>query len=282
MTEICEKKFKNFTLKGISRAGTGTSFILPEIKLAFDLAQGLSFTYNMNIFLITHGHMDHAGGIPYVVSQRALMGLTPAPIYVPETLVKPMVNILDIWKKIENFDYEYDIRPALVGEEYKINDFYSFKPFKTVHRVPSQGYTIYTRKKKLLPEFRDLKPEQIKQIKQTGTKVDHLIQKPMFSFTGDTQIEFMDYAPDALKSEVLLMECTYFDESRPVERARKWGHTHLDEIIERIDEISSPNILLTHSSSKYTFKALNKILNNRLSASQRSKVWLFPDLNSFQ
>ncbi len=62
---------------------------------------------------------------------------------------------------------------------------------------------------------------------------------PLVSFTGDTQIEFLDSRDWVRKSKILIMEATYLDNKKTIEQARIWGHTHLEEIIPRLKDIES-------------------------------------------
>ena len=276
MNELAEFKYKNLTLQGLSRAGTGSCFIVPELKICLDVAQGWPFCYPMKNFLVTHGHMDHAGGLPYIVSQRSLMHLPVAPMYVPEEVIAPLTEIMTQWQKMEDFDYKFDLRPAMVGQDYDLSNEYFFRPFKTVHRVPSVGYVIYQRGKKLKTEFIGLSPHEISKIHAEGVEVDRKVQTPILAYTGDTQIEFIKLNPEVVKSKVLLMECTYFDDSRTVERARQWGHIHFKELLENLSEISSEKILLTHCSTKHRRSEVLHVLDTQLSQAERKRIFLFP------
>src|SRR5688572_2414094 len=85
---------KSLELVGLSLSGTRISVSLPEQKLCFDLALGLPYAMHMRHFLITHGHRDHAGGIPYVISQRNVTDQPPPVFYMPHALVPPLREVI--------------------------------------------------------------------------------------------------------------------------------------------------------------------------------------------
>ncbi|RYZ79414.1 MAG: MBL fold metallo-hydrolase, partial [Proteobacteria bacterium] len=147
---------KNIRLVGYSVAGISTSIVFPDAEVCFDVAQGLPFQMNVPTICISHGHMDHASGLPYVISQKSMMSQTPPTIYMPETLVKPMTSIMRLYEGIDEFQYNYSFRTIRPGEEGALKHPYFFKTFKTSHRVDSQGYTVFERKKRLKAEYRDL------------------------------------------------------------------------------------------------------------------------------
>ncbi|NJK89963.1 MAG: hypothetical protein HC923_11620 [Myxococcales bacterium] len=52
--------------------------------------------------LLTHAHIDHAAGLPYYVSLRALYRLPPPKIYVPASAEAPLRDLLSIWTRLES------------------------------------------------------------------------------------------------------------------------------------------------------------------------------------
>ena len=63
--------YKTHRLLGYSVAGLSTSLVFPEADVCFDVAQGLPFQMGTSNLLISHAHMDHAAGIPYVVAMKS-------------------------------------------------------------------------------------------------------------------------------------------------------------------------------------------------------------------
>lgn len=266
---------KNIRLVGYSVAGIATSLVFPDADVCFDVAQGLPFQMNISTICISHGHMDHASGLPYVISQKSMMSQTPPTVYMPETLVKPMTSIMRLYEQIDEFEYSYAFRTVRPGEEISLKPPYFFKTFKTSHRVDSQGYTVFERKKRLKTEYRELEPRELAQLRKEGVSLEEHWEEPVVSFTGDTRIEFLD-DPQVRNSRVLLMEVTYWDDKKSVENARTWGHIHLDELIPRLETLKCEKIVLIHASARYTTARLREILDARIPEHFKHRVDLFP------
>lgn len=263
------------TFTGVSIAGVGTCITIPELSVCFDVAQGPPWAIPIRNFFITHGHMDHAAGIPYIISQRCLHDLPPANFYMPTGLIEPMTKIMELWSQIEGFNYDLKFIGVQPEQKMELDDNWCFQPFRTLHRVTSQGYTILRRKKKLLEEFKDRSGPQLEELRRQGVTIEALVETPEVSFTGDTQIEFLDLSPQVKKSRILLMEVTYVDDSRPVDRARTWGHTHLEELLPRLSELECERIILIHLSRRHRHSAVRDLLKSQLSPEDQKRVLLW-------
>src|SRR6476646_5878814 len=117
----------NIKLVGYSIAGVSTSIAFPDADVCFDVAQGLPFQMPITNLLITHGHMDHAHGLCYVIAQKSMTRMAVPQIYMPPSLVQPMKSILRQWEKIEDHTYEANFIPVELDKEYPLKGGYFFK-----------------------------------------------------------------------------------------------------------------------------------------------------------
>lgn len=269
-------EFDKLKFHGLSLSGIRTAISMPEFSLSFDVAQGFPYLLNLKHFFLSHGHLDHAAGVPYIISQKAMTSQSPGNFYMPESLVEPLDRIMKIWQEIEKHEYKYNFIAIRPDDEIQLNANHYVKAFPTKHRVDSLGYTLFEKNRKLKREYSHLNQEQIIELRRQNIDVQEWIHTPLVSFTGDTEIDFLDSRPWIKKSKVLILETTYLDDRKSIEQAKHWGHTHLDEVIPRLSEIESEQIVLIHISSRYSDKDIQKIIQEKIPAKYQSRIAIFP------
>jgi ribonuclease Z len=265
----------DFEMRGFSIAGVGTCLYFPRWNICFDLAQGLPFALRANQFFITHGHQDHAGGIAYIISQKTLSRQKTPVFFMPKVLVEPLERIMRTWIEIEGHNYQFEFKGVDEDSVIQLAGPYFVRPFTTVHRVLSQGYTIFAQHKKLKGSYREMSRDQLLRQKELGHEIQNFSVEPLVSFTGDTQIEFLNGADWVRNSKTLIMEVTYLDEKKPVTVARERGHIHLDELIERLPEIKAENIILMHLSARYSIRDVESLVKRRVPKAEQGRLHLF-------
>jgi len=268
--------YQKYKFHGLSLSGIRTAIAMPELSLCFDVAQGYPYLINLKHFFISHGHLDHAAGIPYIISQRAMNSLPPGNFYMPGSLVEPMDQIMKLWEKIEKHEYKYNFVTVKGDDEIPLNAQTYIKVFPTTHRIESYGYTIFEIHKKLKKQYLGLPQQEIVELRRKGHEVNEVHHIPVVSFTGDTQIEFLDSRPWVRQSKLLFMEATYLDERITIEQARQWGHTHIDEVVPRLKDIESEKIVFIHASSRYSDKEAERLLKARIPAEYHERIVLYP------
>lgn len=262
---LSEYHYKDFKFIGNSEGGIHTCVGIPRFKLIFDTGVGSPSFVEYDKILLTHGHLDHASGLAYLVSQRSLRKLPPPEIYVPKLVYEPLDQILKLWQKIEDYESSYKLVGVDYDTLYPLNNNFFFKALPSFHRVASNGYVILEVKKKLRPEYRNLPGYEIAKLKQTNPEILEIVEEPMIVFSGDTQIEFVLENPIVQKAKILFLECTYICDKRPIERARKWGHIHLYEIAQYAEYFRKiQKLFLIHFSPRYKKKEIRETLKKVL------------------
>ncbi len=147
---------RDLTIEGYSRAAVQTYWRLPELKLGFDLgAQPWSFM-GTETWFVTHGHLDHIVALPVYVARRRMMKMTPPVIYLPAELVDPVQKLLHQCTRLDRGRLPCDLRPVEPGDEIELSRELVVTAVATRHTVPSLGYIVWERRRKLRSEYQDL------------------------------------------------------------------------------------------------------------------------------
>jgi len=261
---VIEFRHKDIAVSALGRGGIETCYILPAFQLAFDTGRCPDALIDIPRIFLTHGHLDHSAGLPYYISQRSLRHLPPPEIYCPDEIVAPLSEILHLWQKIEGFEYPIALKGLIPGDEITVRKDLYVRALVSHHRVPCRGYALVRKSRKLKDEYLNISGREIKRMKDRGDAIFEDRDIPIFAFSGDTTIEFLQDNQAAREATVLFIECTYIEDKRPVARAREWGHIHLDEIIANAHLFKNEKIVLTHFSKRYNRRFILQVLNKKI------------------
>jgi ribonuclease Z len=162
------------------------------------------------------------------------------------------------------------------GDEVELSREHVVTAFATKHTVPSIGYVVWDRRRKLKAELQGLSGEQIRDRRLAGEDVTDEVRVPIVCYVGDSAPAGLDNYPPVYESQVLITEMTFFRPEHRKEKIHKFGHTHLDDILERAEKFKNELIILTHFSTRYLDKHLQATVEAKLPAGlrERVKLWL--------
>ncbi len=186
---------KGLTVEGYSRAAVQSYWRVPELKLGFDLgAQPWSFMATGTWFL-THTHLDHIAALPVYVARRRMMKMEPPTISVPEESIEPIEKLLRAVSRLDRGRLPCRLLPARPGDEIELSREHVVTVSATCHTLPSVGYVVWERRRKLKAEYHGLPGDRIRDLRLGGTDVTHEVRTPLVAYLGDSTPEGLDRCP---------------------------------------------------------------------------------------
>jgi ribonuclease Z len=180
------------------------------------------------------------------------------------------------WQRLDRGRMVCELIGVKPGDEIELSREHVVTAFPTKHTVPSVGYVVWDRRKKLRPELQGLSGDQIRDRRLAGEEVTQEVRVPIVCYVGDSAPAGLDACPALYEAQVLITEMTFFRPEHRKEKIHKFGHTHLDDIIERAERFKNELIILTHFSTRYQDKQIQAAVEQRLPAvlRERVKLWM--------
>ena len=269
-------EYNGITVEGYSRAAVQTYWRIPEMKLGFDLgAQPWSFM-GTSTWFVSHTHLDHIAALPVYVARRRMMKMEPPVIYLPEYAVDPAHRMLRTFSRLDRGRLPCELIGVSPGDEIELSRELVVTASETSHTMPSLGYVVWERRKKLKPEYHDLSGEQIRDIRLAGTEVSEERRVARVAYLGDSAPPGLDNCPAMFEAEVLILEMTFVAKRHRKEKIHKLGHIHLDDIIARRERFRNKLIIAAHFSTRYHARQVRSDVEKALPdmLDQRLELWI--------
>lgn len=257
-------EFHGLTIEGYSRAAVQSYWRIPEMKLGFDLGAHPWDFMGTGTWFLSHTHLDHVAALPVYVARRRMMKMDPPTIYLPEQNVEAVRQMLGAFSRLDKGRLPCKLVPVVPGQEIQLSRELVVTAVKTDHRVPSLGYVVWERRKKLRAEYQGLRGDEIRDIRLTGKEVSEEIRIPRLAYLGDSTPRGLDNNPVMYEAEILITELTFVSPDHRPEKIRKLGHIHLDDLAARREQFQNQLIIAAHLSTRYHPRQVERFVKKAL------------------
>lgn len=268
-----------FSLRGVSVGGVYTSIHVAELDAVLDVGVTQRASAVVGRYFISHGHLDHVGGLAGLLNARSLLGLAPATVFIPAAIEAQIRALLDAHAALSRTALDVTLVPMEHGDERDLGRGLFVRALRTYHPVASLAYQFFRKVQKLRAEHRDKPADEIARLRKAGaTDLFERRDQLELAYVTDTLSRALDASPELLKSRVLVLECTFVDAARTVDEARRKAHIHVDELAAMADRFESDAVVLMHFSQTLSPAATREALAARLPEALRARVVPFiPD-----
>ncbi len=265
-----------FRVQGLSVAGESTCVQVPELDVCFDMGACPRAMLSSKFVAVSHGHMDHVGGLAYYCSQRFFQGMGPGIIVCSKTLAPAVRAMMAGFVDLENQITPYELRELSPGDELEIKNNIFLRIFDVEHTSPASGYSIVEKRSKLKPEYYELPQEKLRELKEKGADITRILEVPLVSYLGDTTPGPWMVSETVRKSQIVIAECTFVEPDHK-DRARIGKHLHLDDVAEWLPVLECEKLVLVHLSRRSNLMEARKRLRRLVKPQLVEKVEFLMD-----
>lgn len=276
MGRLIHKELAGIRLAGFSLAGEETVVAAPELNVCFDVGRAPREVISIDNVCLTHGHMDHAAGVAYYLSQRNFLDICPGRVIVHRGLAGPIQQLMAIWGDIEGHHSPGQICGVESLEDVPIRRDLFVRAFDVNHAAYALGYALIEVRHKLKPEYHGKSGPQLVDLKRKGVEIEARTEVSRLIYTGDTAVgPFLDHG-FVRNSQAVVIECTFFEPDH-LTRARAGRHIHVIDLPTVLEAIPEAQILLIHVTRRTELRHAKRIIERTLGPADRDRVQLLMD-----
>jgi ribonuclease Z len=265
-----------YRIVGTSVAGEQTCIMIPELDVCFDMGFCPRPALAMKYVAISHGHMDHIGGLAYWCSQRHFQGMGPGNIICPASIAPAIQKMMEGYIDLERQKTPFNIIPIEAEGTVEIKNNIFLRGFPVEHTTTTFGYSIFERRTKLKPELVGLPQEKLTEMRAKGEEITRTLYIPLIAYVMDTSPGPALVREDVRKAQILITECTFFEPDTR-ERAKVGMHLHVKDLAEWMRVLECQKVVVGHISRRTHLVEARKQLMTELGRQKAEKVELLMD-----
>jgi len=259
-------------IAGGSRAGEATLVLLPQLRIALDTGRPARALVPMQHVVVSHGHLDHLLGVPAWASQRQLNGIAGGTVYAPASLAPGLATLLALYAQAEGGKpYDVAVHAVEAGEVVTVRPDFALRFFATSHWIETLGCCLEYIRHHLRADLRSSSGEEIQRRRLAGEVVTEETRTALVAYLADTGPEVFESQPWLADAEVLIVECTFLARADH-ERARRFHHLHLDDLVALAPSLANRHVVLTHLSRRHRLGPATRSIRAALDGKLRPQL----------
>ena len=237
-------------VEGVSRAGIETWLRVHPPGVAFDVGRGALHLAGARDLFVSHGHLDHALGVPFLLSQRSLHHLAGTRVFCPREVAPDLGAYIEAAARLERADYAYELRGLVPRDRVEVGRNLVVEAFPTDHVVPSLGYHLFRQRRRLRPDLAGEERGALLARREGGEEITEVVEELTVAYCGDTGPGVFTADPRIFTARMLVIECTFVGEEQRGKGAL-YKHLHLEDLAAHAERFANEALVLVHLSRRH-------------------------------